>query len=246
MQILKNTHHTKPTMVFLPGKQCDCRVWAAQINALSHLTNPICVDLRSYSTLDQMLDAVYNVSTEDFILVGFSLGGYVAQEFILKYPQKVKALALIGCSAKGYSEKDKQNYLTLIDFVKENYTSAMSGTALAAYMHPTNYKNKLLVEQIEGMLNDSGNEVFIRQQLATLNRVCRYNDLKKINAPAILIAGLQDKIVKLADAQMTAQLIQGAEFHTIDKCGHMIPMEQPEQLNELLRNWLKKIISVFF
>ena len=243
MQITKNNNETKPTMVFLPGKQCDYRVWAAQMDALSSVINPICIDLRYHNTLDEMLQAIFNASTEPFILAGFSLGGYVAQEFILKYPEKVKALVLVGCSGNGYSEEERQDYLTLINFVKENHSSAMSGTALPGYMHPVSYQNKALVKQIEDMLNDGGNEVFIRQQLATLNRQRRYEDLALVHCPAIVIAGMQDKIVNLADVKQTAKSIPGAEFLAIDECGHMIPMEQPKALNQVLATWLNKIMK---
>lgn len=231
----------KPLMIFLPGKLCDKRVWEVQMEALSQAVRPICLDLRYSNTLEDMFQLILDVANgENFILAGFSLGGYVAQEFILKYPDKVTGLVLVACSARGLTKEERHEYSMLMQAVIDKEITVMTGYALRAYLYPPHYEDKKLVQFIEGMVNDAGDEVFLRQQKATLNRERRFEDLAKtVCCPAIVIGGAEDKIVAIADVEATANAIHNAEYHSIPECGHMIALEQTNALNILLLNWVK-------
>ncbi|NNM59218.1 MAG: alpha/beta hydrolase [Legionellales bacterium] len=237
-------HVEKPVMVFLPGKLCDQRVWQQQMTQLSDIIQPICVDLRYCETLDDMLSAVGHSCKVPFLLAGFSLGGYVAQEFILKYPERVRGLVLAGFSAKGFTEEEKQTYIKLMKAVREGKATVMTGNALRQYISPKHYGDIDLVNLIEDMANTAGDAVFLRQQQATLNRVKRFEDIAKISCPVLIIAGSDDKLVTLADSKSTASAIPNAEFQVIQESGHMTPLEQPDKLTKILREWIVRVINM--
>jgi pimeloyl-ACP methyl ester carboxylesterase len=90
---------SQTTVVFLPGKLCDQRLWTQSMDALSNIINPVFVDLRSQQTLEEMLKSVFNCCEGKFILIGFSMGGYVAQEFVLRFPERILAVGLLAISA---------------------------------------------------------------------------------------------------------------------------------------------------
>lgn len=229
---------SKQKMIFLPGKLCDQRVWQRQIEHLSSLIEPVVVDLRYFATLDEMLNAILQVCTEPSLLAGFSMGGYVAQEFILRHPEKITGLALVGCSAKGYTEDEKKAYSKLIDAVKQKKTSFITEEALYPFVSVAHREDRRLMHAIVTMAKDAGDEVFIRQQTATLNRMPRYNDLKNITCPALVVGGVDDDLVNLKDVELTAKSLKHAEFHAIKNSGHMIPFEQTTILNDLLYDWI--------
>src|SRR5689334_17608275 len=89
-------------LVLLPGKLCDRRLWKYQIEYLSKNTEVLVIDLSQCSTLDAMISEVSIQSPARFALGGFSMGGYVAIEYVLREAHRVERLALIGSSSRGY------------------------------------------------------------------------------------------------------------------------------------------------
>jgi pimeloyl-ACP methyl ester carboxylesterase len=88
------------TVLFIPGFLCDHRVWAHQVESVSNDYNTLVIDIRNCKNLDEMLSQIKSPTSESFHLVGFSMGGYVAQVFAAKNPQKIKSLTMV-CSNVG-------------------------------------------------------------------------------------------------------------------------------------------------
>ncbi len=227
--------------VFLPGKLCDQRLWQESMHELADLVEPIFVDLRFQQTLEDMVTEVYNACNGPFILIGFSMGGYIAQEFALQYPARILGLALIGVSADEYSNEEKSQQLRFIDNVKQFGFRGLSDIALSKFIHPLHYASK--AELVKDMARESGAQAFINQHLATMNRRSRLTRLSKLNYRIIIIAGRDDQAVSLSSIKDMAAHIPKSELHIIDNCGHMIPLEQPEELNKVLKNWIESEIS---
>ena len=229
--------------VFLPGKLCDQRLWAATITVLSDVIEPIFIDLRSQQTLEAMLNAVYSCCDGKFILIGFSIGGYIAQEFSLKYPEKILGLALIGVSADKYNSEEKLQQIKFIENAKQFGFKGLSDIVLRKFIHPSRYQDETLIKLIKDMAKESGTEAFISQHLATMNRRSRITDLIKVNCPAIIIASRDDQAVSFNSIEKMSYNMPEAELRIIDNSGHMIPLEQPSELNDILKAWIQKILG---
>ncbi len=232
---------SKTKVVFLPGKLCDQRLWAQSMEALAEIIEPIFVDLRSQQTLDVMLEAVSNACEGKFILIGFSMGGYIAQEFILKFPERILGLALVAISAEDYSLEEKAYQLKLIENAKQVGFKGLSSIALRKFIHPNRYQDAELIELIKDMARESGVKAFISQHEATMNRRSRLNDLSKLQCPVMIVAGQDDQAVPLLFVEKMANNILRTELKIINNCGHMIPLERPEELNEILKEWIRGI-----
>jgi pimeloyl-ACP methyl ester carboxylesterase len=188
-----------------------------------------------------MLEDVSNSCQGKFILVGFSMGGYIAQEFVLKFPERILGFALVAVSADEFSGEDKSRQLKLIENTKHTGFKGLSEIALRKFIHPSRYGDEVLTELIMDMAKASGVEAFISQHKVTMNRRSRLEDLGWINCSVLLMAGRNDQAVSLASIEEIATNISGAELNIIDNCGHMIPLEQPDKLNNILRTWIIKL-----
>ncbi len=228
--------------VFLPGKLCDKRVWAESMGALEDIVEPLFIDLRPQNNLEEMLSSIFDCCEGRFFLIGFSMGGYVAQEFALKFTHRLLGVALVGTCADAYNEEDKTYQLKMVANVKEHGLKHLSVTSLYKFIHHSLYENTALIELIQDMAKQSGTEVFLTQHLATIERRSRLSDLSKLTCPTIVIGGRDDQVVKITDIEKMAFAIPKSQLCIIENCGHMIPLEQTKVLNEILRNWINTLL----
>ena len=102
-------------LVFLHGWGVNSGVWQPLIDILKHQYCITTIDLPGYGLNHQQLPTPYNLQSiatlveaylpTNSILVGWSLGGLVAQQIANSYPEKIKQLVLI-CSSPKFSESD--------------------------------------------------------------------------------------------------------------------------------------------
>ena len=177
---------------------------------------------------------IQELSNEPLVLIGHSMGGLVAQEAYVRYPQLIKALALCFTSpafAGGNSEFTKKFIAARIDPLDQGKTMA----DIAAKLIPTMGSNSKLAEQImAGVPPDT-----YRKAVHLLTTFDRRKELADIKVPTLLIAGSDDKTAPPAMMEKMAGKIPGAEYVLLQGCGHLGPMDQPEALNDALHFFLK-------
>jgi pimeloyl-ACP methyl ester carboxylesterase len=217
--------------VFLPGTLCDERLWKHQTSRFSpHYV----VNLRNQESIQEMLESVAQSPFESFILVGFSMGGYIAQEFALKYPQRVEKLAIIGCSSEGYPADEKAIAMKAFPLLKQGLFKGITDRRLRDFLHPQAYENAELRALIQSMAGPDANAVYFRQLSATLERRDLSKEVRNIQCPVLFIAGIDDRIVSFASIDRSMERFPRANILALDDCGHFVPLEKPEEVNEAL------------
>jgi pimeloyl-ACP methyl ester carboxylesterase len=95
-------------LVLLPGFMCDQDLWTDMVPDLQKLGTLHYGNVYQDSTLDGMARRVLDSSPERFVLVGFSMGGFVARVLCLMAPERVTGVAFVASSARGYSEEETE------------------------------------------------------------------------------------------------------------------------------------------
>lgn len=104
---------------------------------------------------------------------------------------------------------------------------------------PDTPKNRPSVRQKLRQIMESVSPQTIEHTLAALrDRSDSTGRLKTISVPTLIVMGQQDAITPLAVAQAMQQGIPGARLAIIAGAGHMPPMEQPDQFNRTVRDFL--------
>jgi len=169
------------------------------------------------------------------VLVGHSMGGFIAQEAYVRHPQLVKALALCFTSPAfggGGSEFAKQFIAARIGPLAQGKSMA----EIAAQLIPTMGSNSKLAEQImAGVPPDT-----YRKAVRLLTTFDRRKELGSIRVPTLLIAGSDDKTAPSAVMERMAQKVPGAEYLLLEGCGHLGPMDQPDAFNAALFSFLER------
>lgn len=178
---------------------------------------------------------IESLGGEPVVLIGHSMGGFVAQETYARYPQLVKALVLCFTSpafAGGTSEFTKQFLAARIGPLDEGRTMA----EIAAKLIPTMGSNSKLAERImAGVPPDT-----YRKAVKLLTTFDRRKELAGIKVPALLVAGSEDKIAPPTVMEKMASKIPGAEYVLMPDCGHLGPMDRPDDFNAILLGFLHR------
>jgi len=212
---------------------CDADLWAYMVPDISALGRIHYGNVYQDSTLDGMARRVLEQAPERFVLVGFSMGGFVARVLTLMAPKRVSGVAFVASSARGYSEQETKRR-------QAGYGPGgrpPRATSGAPGLHPDRENDPVLVSRLRGMQQRLGREVRARQ--AALVRREGYADLEGIACPSLVVACRQDRLRSFAETERMARHLPHATFEVIEDCGHMAPLERPRELAALLADWIR-------
>ena len=169
---------------------------------------------------------------ERFTLIGNSLGGHIALMYALQCPSQVERLALTGSSGlfentMGGSFPRRGNYAYIAERVA--YTFFDPSTVTKAY-----------VDEVFNVTRDIPKALRIVAIAKSAQRNNLAQDLPHIQAPTLLIWGLNDTITPPSVAHEFQALLPHTQLRFIDRCCHAPMMEHPDEFNAIMGSWLEK------
>lgn len=223
-------------LVLLPGFMCDRDLWADMSPNLEALGPLHYGNVYEDDTLEGMAQRVLDAAPDRFVLIGFSMGGFVARVLTLMAPERVNGVAFVASSARGYSDEEtarrKAGYRP-----GDRPPRAAGAVSTAMGLHPAREKDPVLLDRLRGMQRRLGPDV--RKRQAALVRRDGYADLERIVCPALVIACRQDRLRSFAETERMAKHLPRARFEVIEDCGHMAPLERPHELAGRLAGWIR-------
>ena len=175
------------------------------------------------------------------VLVGHSMGGFLAQEVYARHPGRVRALVLCFTSAAfGGSGSDfaRQFIAARIAPLDAGQTMAQIAAQLIPAMRGARSRDDG-VAHAERVMAQVPADTY-RQAVRLLTTFDRRADLPRIRVPALLVAGSDDRVAPAAVMERMAQKIPGAEFVQLEGCGHLGPMDDPDSFNQALAGFLAR------
>ncbi|MBL8674592.1 MAG: alpha/beta hydrolase [Rhodospirillales bacterium] len=176
-----------------------------------------------------------------FILVGFSMGGFVARVLALMAPERVEGVAFICSSARGNSPAEEAAKQARIAQARGAAGAGVARRAHSQALHPDRENDPELLDRLRGMSRRLGKETMIRQ--LSLTRADGYADLELIACPALVVAARQDRLRRFEETERMAKHLPRARFAVIEDCGHMAPLERPRELGAVIREWVAESVS---
>ncbi len=217
-------------LVLLPGSMCDSDLWRDLVPDLSLLGRLHYGNLFEDNTLEGMARRVLAEAPERFVLVGFSMGGFVARVLTLMAPERVTGVAFCCTSARGFSDEERAARMA-------GRKHPAGGGGVARGLHPDLERDPVLLDRLRGMNRRLGPEV--RKRQAALVRLDAYSDLERITCPSLVVAARQDRLRSNEETERMARHLPRARFRMIENCGHRAPLEKPRELAALLKDWIE-------
>jgi pimeloyl-ACP methyl ester carboxylesterase len=166
------------------------------------------------------------------------MGGYVARAMARQAPERVRALVLIATSTRADTPAMQKRRGAIGNADASVAFSGLSRSAVATSLHPKQRDNLALIERVRAMGMGLGGEVFRRQSM--LDRPGDIDRLHEIRCPTLVVAASQDQLRSPKEARELQAGIPGATLEVIEDSGHMIPIEAPARLAEVIVPWLER------
>ena len=227
-------------------------VWKTQVDFLKDKNLLIVPDLpgsrqsdmisdMSMEGLAEVLKAIVDKEAINrFILIGHSMGGYIALALAEKYPGLITKFCLFHSTAFPDSEEKKATRKKGIAFIKEHGAfEFLKNTTPNLFSTATKSKAPSLVDDfIQGLVNFTG-ESLISYYEAMMKRPGRTSILKKAEFPVQFILGKHDIAVPLVDGLKQSYLPEQSHIDILKESGHMGMLEEPEKCNNILQQFLQ-------
>lgn len=202
-------------------------------NLPGHAGNPWGAGLRSMGhAADWLRDFLDEQKVVQCILVGHSLGGYIAAAFAERYPKRLNGLAMLHSTALSDSEERQQNRNKALEFIARNGTEPFLKAFVESLFYdpvpnPTNLAWKVELHRITSQTDPEAVTDFIRIMRDRDDRVAA---LKALKVPVMYIMGEHDSLVPPVRSVDELSRVELALLHRISEAGHMGMYEAPEKV----------------
>jgi len=225
---------------FLPGTMCDERLWALVTPLLDTCIEPIFLSIENHQSLSALAQSLADKLPKQGVdLVGFSLGGYIASYFSCHYPNRVNRLAVIANSPCALNTQELSQRKMLVEQVKTVGYQGISHERVSAYFD-SSASAAPFVRLIQAMDKSLGVETFVSQLTHTSVREDLSFALTQRKIPTLFCYSVNDTLV---NQSWLSQLVEQSHYCsqlTFQGKGHMLPLEQPQQIAQQLSQWFSK------
>ena len=241
-----------PPIVFLHPLPFDHRIWVHQTFEFSFHHRILALDFpglgcsdpppSSTSTISSLAEDVKDMMQAEgvdqaAIIVGLSIGGAVAQQFILRYPEKVRALVLSGTSSSYRAEEVRSKFSDRVQGYQSPDARAYYARNLELLFSPRFAASPQGRNLLELYATAKVDFPSVSRHFAALLECDLEEEIQSIKVPTLVIAGDEDRA--FFDSKRIAEKIPRAKFVPIGGAGHVVCYEQPQLFNAAMRDFLK-------
>ncbi len=243
-------------IIFIHGFPFNSSMWAQQIKRLKENFYCITYDVRGLGetppgdgqfTMEMFVDDLFAVidglGLDNPVLVGFSMGGYIALRAMEREPKRFRALILCDTKAEADDDAGRLKRASAINVVNregvEQFASDFVPLAFstgAPERITETYSSFLEKAQAESPIGVKG------CLLAMAVRTDTTHMLGDIGVPTLLLVGEEDVITPPAMMRQMQERINGARLITVPEAGHMTPVEDPEFITQSIEEFLSESI----
>lgn len=235
-------------LVLIHAFPVDSSMWGAQVMAFRHQLAVLAPDMPGFggtmdagpvmsmeAAADYVAHSMRYAEMGKAVVVGLSMGGYIALAFAKKYPELLQGLVLANTRSGADDEagKERRNALATriraegLGFLVDAPPPLLSTTAPEA-----------MWERVKRAIRSQPAEAVAAASAGMGERLDRTAELASITVPTLVISSRADTLIAPALTKPMADAIPGAVYAEIEGAGHLSCVEAPEEFNRLLREHL--------
>lgn len=241
-------------ILMLHGVGGNRRNWASQITSLSQSYLAVAWDARGYGDSDDyegefafsdvaadLLRVIDHFGKRRAHLIGLSMGGNIALDFAMRFPDRVHTLVLADTdTGMGHLSKEER-----AQFLALRSKPVLGGVPLEQIAPPIveSLVSKSASEAARLELTDSILRLHRRSYVKAVKAVLDFTlpgRLDRIVAPTLLVVGEEDTLTPPALSEEMCGEISNSELVLIERAGHLSNVEQPAQFNRVVAEFLAR------
>lgn len=240
-------------VVFIHGYPLNHTIWEKQF-PLSNRYRIIAPDLPGFGrspasqvlTMDDYANLIVELLDKKHIdkavLVGHSMGGYIALAFAEHHASRLLGLGLVCSQAGADTDEGKAGRLKNAERVEKEGIDFIVETMIEKLLSPSNFKTQpQLVAALRSVMKSSTSEGVITALKAMAGRREQLDTLKQLHVPVYIAAGSDDVLIPAERAIQMSQVCKYPHLISLAGCGHMAMMEDPQEFNSALSRFLDTI-----
>jgi 3-oxoadipate enol-lactonase len=241
-RIALSVHGNGPLVLFLHGIGGNRNHWREQLPIFASRFKAAAWDARGYGESDDYAGALkFEDFTADVLrvldhfkqqkahLVGLSMGGRIARNFALRYPERVARLVLAN-TTPGFDAMTPEQVRKFVD-ERKNRTPDSMKALISRHARPGAYED--LLASFKALRPAS----YLKTLEASVAQD-RAAPIEKIRVPTLVVTSDEDKVYPPETARLMAKRIPGALLAVISGAGHLSNLEQPGQFNQVVLRFL--------
>ena len=240
-----NTYQSQPRpMIFLHGAGVSAAWWHPQLDQLKDEFQVIAPDLPGHGTLvhepfsltaavQHVLEVMDESAIDRAMLVGISMGGYVAIEFAYRHTGRVVGLVLSGCTMN-------LSGMQGIGMAVAGLILRLRGATWLEQAQLKSFRNRISPEILDPVLTKG---FFAKSAIQAIGATCLRNYHRKVThltQPILVLNGEQDTPNRNAEPKFLGRAPH-ARIIKLDKAGHLCNLEQPSDYTSAVREFGRSI-----
>ena len=243
-----------PAVLLIHGYPLDRTLWRHQVDHLVGYRR-IAPDLRGMGLSDAP-DLGYSMTTyaddlaalldslavDDVVVVGLSLGGYIAFEFVRRWRRRVRGLVLMDTRAEADSAEARRARDSAAAAVRDGGPATIADAMMPRLFAQESLTEAPSADEVRRMILASPAAGLSGALAAMRDRPDSTPLLPTLGGlPVLVVVGEEDRVTPPETARAMAEAIPGARLHVVPGAGHLPPIEQPAATTRLLAEFLSSL-----
>ena len=239
-------------IIFLHGYPFDKTMWEFQIEALKFTNRLIACDIRGFGKStdeesflsidlfsDDLIAFMDKLTIHKAIICGLSMGGFIALNAHKRFPDRFEALILCDTQCIADTIEIKRKRYQIIDKIAVEGVKNFNEGFIKSVFHKDSLSDKKeLVTKLRNVVFSNSPQIITKGLIALAGRSETCSILSEITIPTLIICGREDEVTPLAQSEFMNTSIKESILHVIDNAGHVSNLEQPDEFNEHLLDFL--------
>ena len=239
-----------PALLLVHGFPLSRGTWSKQVHAFRSDHRVIAPDLRGLGEseatdgsvpmaryAEDLFELVQHLGLDRVILVGHSMGGYVAMAFAKAYPQVLRGLVLVGTKAGADAPEAAAARQVLAARVLAEGVSVVVD-AMAPKMLSADNTDADMATAVQGFMSKATPTGVNGALLGMAERPDMGASAGLIRVRTLVVAGTKDAIMPIGESEALARFIPDAMLRLVPGAGHLVAFEAPDAFNAVLKAWL--------
>lgn len=257
-EVYYEQHGEGPPLIMINGWTLSSEYWPPQlIKDLSRNHQVTIFDNRGTGrsdkpdipySIDMMADDVNGlmdtIKVQKAHVLGFSMGGMIAQVLALKHPEKVLSLILCGTLCGGPNAVMNQEAINFIQSVASGLAQEVPKKELMKQFMGLVFTSSYIQENIEELMKPLEYPTPLHAYQRQAQSILQFDTserLHEIKVPALVITGEEDVMTPPGNSRDLADRISGAELRLFKDAAHMFLWEVREQATTIISDFLAKV-----